>query len=116
MLLVGSCPANHGRNAGTFGMFGLLGLGGTQILDSTGPLPPSIFGAEEAGTAFSLSLASDIFCGFIVPFFSFERGTSSLFLLGDFPGNFIGEIGILSSLWQCRGLGSGLWAPMWINR
>ena len=86
LLLVGSCPSNHGRNAGTFGTFGLFGRVGTQILDSTGPLPPSIFGTEEAGLAFSFSRASGI---------SFDRGTSSLFLLGESPGNFIGECALV---------------------
>ena len=63
-----------------------------------GPLPLSIFGSEEAGTAFSLSRASNMAGGFIVLCINLERGTSSLFLIGDFPGNFIGEIGFLDFL------------------
>ena len=63
-----------------------------------GPLPLSIFGSEEAGTAFSLSRASNMAGGFIVLCVNLERGTSSLFFIGDFPGNFIGEINFLDSL------------------
>ena len=78
----------------------LFGRGGISqlILDSMGPLPLSIFGSEEAGTAFSLSRASNMAGGFIVLCVNLERGTSSLFFIGDFPGNFIGEISFLDFL------------------
>ena len=70
--------------------------GNSQLtLDSMGPLPLSIFGTEEAGTAFSLSRASSMAGGFGV---NLDRGTSSLFFIGDFPGNFIGEISFLDFL------------------
>ena len=94
MLFFGSCPGCQGRNAGTFGLFGLGGIS-QLILDSKGPLPLSSFGSEEAGMAFSLSRASNVAGGFIDLCISLERGTSSLFLIGDLPGNFIGEIGFL---------------------
>ena len=63
-----------------------------------GPLPLSILGTEEAGTAFSLSRASNMAGGFIDLCISLERGTSSLFLIGEFPGNFIGEMCLLCLL------------------
>ena len=67
--------------------------GNSQLtLDSMGSLPLSILGSEEAGTASSLSRASNMAGGFIILGVNLERGTSSFFFIGDFSGNFIGEI------------------------
>ena len=87
LLFLGSCPGCQG-NQGTFGRGGISQL----ILDFRGPLPLSSFGSVEGGIAFSLSRASGFF---IELWISLERGTSSLFLIGEFPGNFIGEMGFL---------------------
>ena len=63
-----------------------------------GPLPLSILGSEEAGTASSLSRASNMAGGFIILGVNLERGTSSFIFIGDFSGNFIGEMNFLDFL------------------
>ena len=63
-----------------------------------GPLPLSILGSEEAGTASSLARRSSLAGGFIILGVSLERGTSSFVFTGVFSGNFIGEINFLVSL------------------
>ena len=69
-----------------------------MTLDSMGPLPLSILGSEEAGTASSLSRRSSMAGGFIILGVNLERGTSSFFFIGDFSGNFIGEMNFLDFL------------------
>ena len=90
MLFNGSSPCFQGNQ-------GPIGRGGKLILDLRGPFPLSSFGSEECGIVFSLSLASGLFVEVLV---SLERGTSSSFLTGEFPGHFIGEMTFLSLLFS----------------
>ena len=78
------CPGFHGRNAGTFGLSLFRRGGNSQLtLILMGPLPLSILGSEEAGSASSFSRRSCMAGGFVILGVNLERGTSSFFFIAD---------------------------------